>query len=82
VKLAGNVDQGMQCPIDSRGIWKDSRNLRIKHHDVRVCPDPLEVLATLKLLEVRAFVLRSKFIGCGLNPLHKFASPSELPCEH
>jgi hypothetical protein len=71
----------MQRLIDRGGVWEDRRNLRIKHYDVRACPNPLVVFTALKLLEVRAFVLRAKLTGCGLNLLHKCAFQAELRYE-
>lgn len=72
--------QRMQRFIDSRGVWKNGRNLRIKHHDVRACFNPLVVFTSLKPSEVGALVLRAKFIRGGLS-LRVLRSLAGVPFE-
>jgi hypothetical protein len=42
----------MQGLINRRGVWKDSRNIRVEYDDVGAGRDTLEVLAPFKLLEI------------------------------
>jgi len=67
----GHFHQRVQCPIDSVGVWKNGRYLRIENYDVAALLNSGVVFAALEFLEIGAIVLRAKFIGFDLSLLHK-----------